>query len=89
MQESNVKKTQNHQLMIKDKKEVFLSGVESVIAFSPNRIALTLGDGTKVFIVGTGLKITAFSKDDGDFKGVGVVTGVSYGGKGFASKIFK
>ena len=89
MQESNVKKSQHHQLMIKDKKEVFLSGVESVTAFSPTRIALTLGDGTKVFIAGTGLKITAFSKDDGDFKGVGMVTGVSYGGKGFAAKIFK
>ena len=89
MQEQNVKKTQLHKLTIDQKKTVEVSGVESVNAFSSVRIALTLTDGTKVFIAGTDLKITAFSKESGDFKAVGAIAGASYGGKGFASKILK
>lgn len=89
MQEQNVKKSQVHTLTIEQKKSAALSGVESVNAFSSSRIALTLADGGKVFIAGTDLKITAFSKDSGEFKAVGTITGVAYGGKGFVSKIFK
>ena len=58
-------------------------------AFSPTRISLSLTDGTKVFVAGTNLKITAFSKDDGVFRAVGSVVGVSYGSKGFTAKLFK
>ena len=89
MQNQTEKKTDNHQLTINRRKEVFLTDVESVVAFSPTRIALTLKDGTKTFVAGTDLKITAFSKDDGVFKAVGSVTGISYGSKGFTAKIFK
>ncbi len=89
MQEQNVKKTQLHRLTIDQKKLVELSGIESVNAFSSSRIALTLTDGTKAFIAGADLKITAFSKESGEFKATGTIAGISYGGKGFAAKIFK
>jgi hypothetical protein len=40
-------------------------------------------------VLGTGLKITSFSKTSGSFTAEGSVTGVSYGGKTFAARIFK
>ena len=89
MQNQTEKRNENHQLTINKKTEVFVTGVESVTAFSPTRIALFLTDGTKVFVAGSDLKITAFSKDDGVFRAIGSVTGVSYGSKGFAAKLFK
>ena len=89
MQNQNVKKNENHQLTINQKKEVFITGVESVVAFSPIKISLVLTDGTKTFVAGTDLKIVAFSKEDGVFRAVGTVTGVSYGSKGFTAKLFK
>ena len=45
--------------------------------------------GGKVNVVGSGLKITGFSKASGTFTAEGMVTGITYGGKGFAAKIFK
>jgi bisphosphoglycerate-dependent phosphoglycerate mutase len=89
MQNQTEKKMTNHQLTINGKQEVLMTGVDSVIAFAQNRIALTLTDGAKVFVAGIGLKITAFSKTDGTFRAVGLVTGVSYGSKSFTAKIFK
>ena len=89
MQNQTEKKIINHQLTINGKQEIFMTGVDSVIAFAPSRISLTLTDGTKTFVMGTGLKITAFSKTDGVFRAVGTVTGVSYGAKNFTAKIFK
>ena len=88
MQNQNEKRNE-HQLTINKKTDVLITGVESVTAFSPTRIALCLIDGTKVYVAGSGLKITAFSKEDGMFKATGSVTGISYGSKGFSAKIFK
>ena len=89
MQNQTEKRNDNHQLTINKKTEVCITGAESVTAFSPTRIALSLTDGTKVFVAGTNLKITSFSKDDGVFRAVGSVAGVSYGSKGFTAKLFK
>jgi len=88
MQEQ-VQKNIQHKLTIEQRKTVSLSGVESVLAFSSTRISLALKDGTRVYVAGTELKITAFSKESGDFCAVGSLMGVSYGGKGFAAKLFK
>ena len=88
MQEQT-KKTIQHKLTIEQRKSVTLSGVESVIAFSSTKISIILTDGTKVYVVGTDLKITAFSKESGDFCAVGTILGVSYGGKSFTAKLFK
>lgn len=66
-----------------------MSGVESVVAFSEVKIVLSLTNGERLHIVGTELKITGFSKTSGAFVAEGSVTGISYGGKSFASRIFK
>lgn len=66
-----------------------MSGVESVTAFSEVKIVLSLIGGEKMHVVGTGLKITGFSKTSGTFNAEGTVSGVSYGGKSFAAKLFR
>ncbi|MBR2341097.1 MAG: hypothetical protein IKA72_01640 [Clostridia bacterium] len=88
MQEQNVKKEKIHTLTIDQKKTVKATGIESVVAFSSSRIALNLSDGGRLCVNGTDLKITAFSKDLGDFEAVGTVTGATYSGK-FGAKLFK
>ncbi len=66
-----------------------VSGVESVCSFSEVKIVLALFGGERVSIVGSGLKITAFSKQSGDFAAEGEFIGFSYGAKSFVSKLFK
>ena len=89
MQEVQLKKEIPHRLTVDMKKSVSVLGVDSVIAFSSTKITLTLCGGERLYIVGMDLKITAFSKENGIFEAVGKITGASYGGKGFAAKIFK
>ena len=78
-----------HIVTIEQRKNITVSAVESVVAFSEVKIVLALLGGEKMHVVGTGLKIIGFSKTSGSFSAEGSVTGISYGGKNFMSKIFK
>ena len=78
-----------HIVTIEQRKNITVSAVESVVAFSEVKIVLALLGGVKMHVVGTGLKIIGFSKTSGAFSAEGSVTGISYGGKNFMSKIFK
>ena len=78
-----------HQITLTQKKDVMVTGVEGVLSFSETKIGLSLVGGGKLFVAGSGLKISGFSKEDGIFTAGGTLTGVSYGGNGFASKLFK
>lgn len=80
---------QEHSLTIEQRKSISISGVESVAAFSEVKIVLKLCSGERTYIVGSGLKIIAFSKTDGLFTAEGSIGGVSYGGKNFAAKLFR
>ena len=79
----------NHIVTIEQKKFLTVSAVESVVAFSEVKIVLALQGNVKMTVVGTGLKITGFSKSTGAFTAEGTVMGVSYGGKSFVSRLFK
>lgn len=81
--------TNKHSVCIEQRKSIAVSGVESVTAFSEVKIALALVGGEKMYVVGTGLKIIGFSKTNGTFNAEGVVSGVSYGGKSFAARLFR
>ena len=86
MQENqNVK----HTLSIEQRKFLSVSAVESVVAFSEVKIVLLLVGGERLIVIGSGLKITGFSKASGSFTAEGTLTGVQYGGKGFVARIFK
>lgn len=79
----------NHSVQIERRKNITVSGVESVAAFSQVKIVLKLLGGERLFVVGTDMKITGFSKTNGTFTAEGSVSGISYGGKSFASKLFR
>ena len=85
MQENNNK----HSVNIEQRKNITVSGVESVGAFSEVKIVLALIGGEKMHVAGMNLKIIGFSKANGTFVAEGTISGVSYGGKSFASKLFK
>lgn len=78
-----------HSVSIEQRKNITVSGVESVVAFSEVKILLALLGGEKMSVIGSDLKITGFSKSSGTFTAEGTVMGISYGGKSLASKIFK
>ena len=84
-----MQETHQHSICIEQKKNITVSGVESVAAFSEVKIVLALLGGERMHIVGSHLKITAFSKANGAFTAEGTVTGISYGGKSFTQKLFR
>ncbi len=84
-----MQETTKHSIQLEQRKNLSISGVESVIAFSEVKIVLALCGGEKLHILGTDLKITGFSKTSGAFMAEGAIVGMSYGGKSFASRIFK
>ncbi len=77
-------------LTVEQQKKITLTGVESVDAFSPTEINLTV-EGKKMKITGSALKVVAFSKTSGAFSAVGVVSTIRYGGaKGkFFQRLFR
>lgn len=84
-----MQENQNHQINIEQRKKITVSGVDCVKAFSEVKIVLSLVGGEKLHVAGMGLKITGFVKASGVFTAEGTITGISYGGKSFASKLFR
>ena len=81
--------TEIHQITVTQKRDVAVTGVDGVLAFSESKITLSLKGGGKLFVAGNGLKIAGFSKESGVFTASGSIVGVSYGGKSFAAKLFR
>ena len=76
-------------LTIEQRKKISMTAVESVDAFSEERILLTVS-GQRVTIEGTHLKILSFSQGSGSFSASGEVRSVKYGSaKGKISSLFK
>ncbi len=63
---------------IEGRKKIAMTGVESVDAFSENKIVLTVG-GQRVTIEGAHLKVLAFSQGSGNFSASGEVGLLRYG----------
>ncbi len=78
-----------HILSLEQRKTLTVSGVESVMAFSEVKIILSLLGGERMSVIGSGLKISGFSKTNGTFTAEGTITGINYGGKSVVSRIFK
>ncbi len=78
-----------HSVLVEQEKNITVSGVESVLAFSSIKITLSIAGGKRMHVSGEELKITGFSKTSKTFTATGKIVGVSYGGKSFASKLFK
>ncbi len=78
-----------HSVELVQKKTLTVSGVESVVSFSEVKIMLALLGGERMSVIGSGLKITGFSKQSGAFSAEGEFIGISYGAKSLAARIFK
>ena len=78
-----------HSVVLEQRKSLSISGVESVGSFSEVKIVLVLVGGERLSVVGSGLKITGFSKTSGSFTAEGEILGITYGGKSLAARIFK
>ncbi len=81
---------QQHILNVENCKRITATGIESVDAFSPTQLILTYGGG-RIVVSGSGMKITSFSKTNGQFSASGEIFGVKYSGKstGLKQKLFK
>ena len=78
-----------HSLTVEQRKNISISGVESVKSFSSTRIELVLsGSNLRLTVTGENLKIRGFSKTGGNFTATGNVESVKYGG-GLKSRIFR
>lgn len=78
-----------HSVLLEQRKSLSIGGIESVSSFSEVKIVLTVLGGERITVIGSGLKITGFSKTSGVFTAEGDVMGISYGGKSLTAKIFK
>ena len=78
-----------HSVILEQRKNLSINGVESVSSFSEVKISLALLGGERMSVIGSGLKITGFSKANGTFTAEGDVVGISYGGKNLTARIFK
>ncbi|PWM70694.1 MAG: hypothetical protein DBX59_10440 [Bacillota bacterium] len=64
-------------LTLDNQRKLFMSGVESVDAFSERELKLTL-NGSRVLVGGEGIKITAFNKGNGSLTADGKFTYIRY-----------
>lgn len=79
----------SHSIQIEQRKNITVTGVESVKAFSSTKIELVLiGTSQQLYITGADLKITDFSKIKATFSASGTVDSVRYG-NGIKAKLFK
>lgn len=85
-----MEQTEQHTLTVENRKKITATAVESVDAFSPTQIVLSLKDG-RILVGGSEMKITAFSKTTGAFAAAGVISSVKYAQKGIGlkQKLFK
>ena len=78
-----------HTIELEQRKNLTVTGVESVASFSEAKIILKLLSGDRMSVIGSGLKITGFSKTSGTFTAEGEFMGLFYGAKSFTARIFK
>ncbi len=75
-------------LVIEQQKNIKIEGVTAVNSFSENNISLTLHN-TKLYISGSGLKITDFSKEKEIFSATGTISSVKYSNSAVKFKLLK
>lgn len=77
-------------LILEGQKRLNMSGVESVDGFSDQQLKLTVS-GSRVLVLGDGIKITAYSKGTGNLQADGKFTSIRYDMKKapFIKRVFK
>lgn len=75
-----MEQTEQHLLSVENCKRVTATGIDSVDSFSATQLVLSYGGG-RIVVTGSEMKITSFSKTNGQFSASGIITGVKYSGK--------
>ena len=85
-----MEQVEQHVLSVENCKRITATGIESVDSFSPTQLVLSYGGG-RIAVTGSEMKITSFSKTNGQFSATGRITGVKYTGKGtnLKQRLFK
>lgn len=85
-----LEQNEQHILNVENCKRITATGIISVDAFSATQLILSYGGG-RIVVSGSEMKITSFSKTNGQFSASGVITAVKYAGKavGLKQKLFK
>lgn len=85
-----MEQVEQHLLSIENCKRITATGIESVDSFSATQLVLSYSGG-RIVVTGSEMKITSFSKTNGQFSASGTITGVKYSGKvaSFKQRLFK
>ena len=85
-----MEQAEQHILSVENCKRITATGIASVDSFSPTQLVLSYGGG-RITVTGSEMKITSFSKTNGQFSASGTITGVKYSGKAasFKQRLFK
>jgi len=85
-----LEQNEQHILNVENCKRITATGIETVDAFSSTQLVLSYAGG-KIVVSGNEMKITSFSKTNGQFSASGNIFGVKYSGKstGLKQKLFK
>jgi len=85
-----LEQNEQHILNVENCKRITATGIETVDAFSSTQLVLSYAGG-KIVVSGSEMKITSFSKTNGQFSASGNIFGVKYSGKstGLKQKLFK
>lgn len=70
----------SHSILLKERKNLQITGVTEILRFDENCIALDISD-SQLNIEGTGLKIESFSHENGEVSVSGYVDSILYVGK--------
>lgn len=92
-EEKKVRPEAAHHIILEEREQLSVSGVEEVESFDENTIIMDTGRGTLI-VRGTGLHIEKLSLDGGDLKVEGDIDSLTYedGGRekgGFLSRLFR
>lgn len=85
-----MEQSEQHLLTIENCKKVTATRIDSVDSFSPSQLLLSYSGG-RIVVTGSDMKITAFSRQSGQFAANGAIVGVKYIGKGgsLRQKLFR
>ena len=85
-----MEQSEQHTLNVENCKRITATGIQTVDSFSASQLVLSYAGG-KINVTGSEMKITSFSKSNGQFSASGNITGVKYSAKatGLKQKLFR
>ncbi len=80
-----MEQNEGHIVSVENRKRITATQIEAVEAFSATQIVLSYAGG-RIVVAGSDMKITSFSKSNGNFSASGIISSVKYLQKGLGLK---